>query len=262
VDGSRHTSQPDSVKRFSKRADLYDRYRPDYPSDLFLFLYKEAVRSKEQVIVDLAAGTGIFSHPMASWPNPLYVVEPNEAMQAIARKRLIEFGEVKFFQGTAEQLDLPAHSVDLFTVAQAFHWFDLKATKAELLRVGTKGAKLAIIWNYRKVQTPFEIQYDAFIQRYSQDYNQSSQQKMNREELIAFFDPAEPLYKEFAHHEQLTFEVLWGRTQSYSFLPDAVGLLGDEMQHALQLLFTEHEIDGKVKLNYLTKMYLGDLMAR
>jgi SAM-dependent methyltransferase len=51
--------------------------------------------------------------------------------------------------GTAEDLPLPAGSVDAVTVAQAFHWFDPPASLAEIHRVLRPGGHLFLVWNTR-----------------------------------------------------------------------------------------------------------------
>jgi SAM-dependent methyltransferase len=51
----------------------------------------------------------------------------------------------------AENSGLPDQSVDLVTVAQALHWFDVTAFYAEAKRVARPGALLAV-WNYPRPQ--------------------------------------------------------------------------------------------------------------
>jgi SAM-dependent methyltransferase len=54
---------------------------------------------------------------------------------------------VKYSVAAAERSGLPPASVDLVTVAQALHWFDVEAFYAEARRVARPGAVLAV-WNY------------------------------------------------------------------------------------------------------------------
>ena len=54
---------------------------------------------------------------------------------------------VIFKVGSAEDTKLPSSSLDLVTVAQALHWFDLPSFYAEANRVLRKDASLAV-WGY------------------------------------------------------------------------------------------------------------------
>src|SRR5262249_13979384 len=54
---------------------------------------------------------------------------------------------VTYSVAPAERSGLPDASVDLVTVAQALHWFDVEAFYAEARRVARPGAVLAV-WNY------------------------------------------------------------------------------------------------------------------
>lgn len=250
-----------SVHRFSNRADLYEQYRPGYPAALYTYLQQDVLTCDRAVIADLAAGTGIFTRPMIRWPNPLYLVEPNAKMLAIAQQKFTQYPSLHYRQSTVEQLDLPDQSIDLFTIAQAFHWLDASATKQSLMRVAKPGAQVAIIWSYRLLLEPFARAYEQFIVRYSEDYEHSSQQKMKDELLDAFFAPAKPQYKEWEQRDWLDFDTLWGRTQSYSYFPEGKGALGLEMETHLRQLFDVYQQEGKVCLPYKTKLYVGPLLG-
>jgi len=54
---------------------------------------------------------------------------------------------VSYRVAPAERCGLPSNSMDLVTVAQALHWFDVDAFYAEARRVARAGAVLAV-WNY------------------------------------------------------------------------------------------------------------------
>jgi ubiquinone/menaquinone biosynthesis C-methylase UbiE len=54
---------------------------------------------------------------------------------------------VESHAGSAEAIPLPDGSVDVVTVAQAFHWFDSEAASAEMHRVLRLGGGVALLWN-------------------------------------------------------------------------------------------------------------------
>ena len=57
----------------------------------------------------------------------------------------------------------PTQSVDVVTVAQAFHWFDAPAALAEIARVLRPGGRLAILWNERDESTAWVAEMSRII---------------------------------------------------------------------------------------------------
>ena len=60
---------------------------------------------------------------------------------------LAQAPNIEYQQAAAEHTGLPDSSVDLITVAQALHWFDLDAFYTEARRVLRPGGTLAA-WTY------------------------------------------------------------------------------------------------------------------
>ena len=54
-------------------------------------------------------------------------------------------------------------SVDVVTVAQAFHWFDAPAALAEIARVLRPDGRLAILWNERDESTAWVAEMSRII---------------------------------------------------------------------------------------------------
>lgn len=249
--------QQDSVQRFSDRARNYDRFRPGYPHTLVRFLYEAIPVTPGVVVADIAAGTGIFTEQLVQWGNPVYVVEPNLQMRNMAYARLGGYEACVFVDGTAEATGLPGHSVDVFVVAQAFHWFDPDGVRAEFGRVGRDGACVAIVWNLRNTRSAFESGYEAFIRRHAVDYLQVSQRKLDTGDVRSFFRPKKPKYRIFEHADVLSYEQLLGRTLSYSYLPEEGSPRWSEIAPELEALFRAHQRNGYVRLSYKARLFLG-----
>ncbi len=251
--------QQDSVRRFSHRAENYDRYRPNYPSELLEFMHDYVSLCPTHILADIAAGTGIFTEQLAGWGNTIYVVEPNTYMRQMALRRLAAFESCIFVDGTAEATGLPSKSTDLIVSAQAFHWFDVAQTKKEFKRIGREDAYVAVIWNLRNMDTPFEAGLETVIRTYAVDYLRVSQRKMETADVLSFFSPEVPEYRIFEHVDFLTFEQLRGRTLSYTYMPDETSEMLPEVLASLVALFDEHQQDGVVRLSYQTKLFIGQL---
>ncbi|SEL67982.1 class I SAM-dependent methyltransferase [Parapedobacter koreensis] len=249
----------DSISRFSRRAKNYDLFRPNYPLELIAFLAEFVASIPEPVLADIAAGTGIFTEQLADWGHSIYVVEPNKAMRRIAIQRLAAYPRCIFVDGTAEATGLPDQSVDFILSAQAFHWFDLAQTKTEFARIGREHAFVAIVWNLRNTDSAFEAAYETLIRTYAADYMNVSQRKIDTADVFAFFAPALPEYRVFEHVDFLTFEQLCGRTRSYSFMPDETSTVLNELLDSLAVLFAGHQQEGKVRLSYKTRLFIGRL---
>ena len=97
-------------------------------------------------VVDLGAGTGIFSRLVASLGHRVTAVEPDPEM----RSRLEAASPaVTVLEGSAEQIPLTDGSAGAVVAAQAFHWFDNHAARAEIARVLASHGVFAPIWNVR-----------------------------------------------------------------------------------------------------------------
>jgi hypothetical protein len=129
---------------FSKRAEVYARYRPHYPAELFDYILS-FVPCKDQVW-DCATGNGQAAVELAQHFRKVYATDISEKqiLQAVHREN------IQYSVATAESSGLPTDSCDLITVAQAYHWFNFEAFRKEAVRVGTKNAVVAL-WGYALV---------------------------------------------------------------------------------------------------------------
>ena len=131
---------------FERGADDYVAARPGYPRGAMDLLAAELGLGPGADVLDLAAGTGKLTVDLVARGARVVAVEPVVAM----RERLVrDVPGIEARDGTAEALPLDDASVDLVTVAQAFHWFDAPAALAEIRRVLRPGGGLAMIWNVR-----------------------------------------------------------------------------------------------------------------
>lgn len=101
---------------------------------------RQAVRD----VLDLAAGTGKLTAGLLPLGLTVTAVEPDDGMRAELSNR---FPQVNAVSGTAEEIPLPAGSVDAVVVGQAFHWFDHSRALAEIGRVLRPGGALGALWN-------------------------------------------------------------------------------------------------------------------
>src|SRR5262245_57393509 len=106
--------------RFGAVAADYDRGRPAYPRAVIDRLAAVASVGPGTDVLDLAAGTGKLTRQLAGLGASVVAVEPSAGMRA---QFAASVPGVRVLDGTAEAIPLTDGSVDVVTVAQAFHWF-------------------------------------------------------------------------------------------------------------------------------------------
>ncbi|MFX1268184.1 MAG: class I SAM-dependent methyltransferase, partial [Promethearchaeota archaeon] len=161
----------DPKKRFSSRVENYIKFRPNYPSEIIKFLKEKKILIKDSIIADIGSGTGILSEIFLKNGNVVYGIEPNADMRNAAEKLLENYSDFITVDGSAESTNLKGKSIDIITVGQAFHWFDIKQTQKEFRRILKEGGYVILIWNNRKKSdSGFSTEYEKFITKYGKDY--------------------------------------------------------------------------------------------
>src|SRR5262249_46107808 len=139
--------------------------------------------------------TGIFTSLLLESGATVYAVEPNADMRAEAERGTIASLDAKrarlhLVNGRAEATTLPDASVDLVTAAQAFHWFDVEATRREVVRIPRGGGRAAFVWNDRDVDgTPFLRDFEEALHRHCPGYRDLQGKSNTTSKFDAFFGP-------------------------------------------------------------------------
>ncbi len=131
---------------------LYDAARPNYPAEALEFFTSTFELGPTSRVLDLGAGSGIFSRQLAPYVGRVIAVDPSASM----RETLAATSpDIEVLDGRDTAIPLPDDSVDVVVVAQAFHWFDVEPALAEMHRVLVSGGGLGFIWNERDESTPW-----------------------------------------------------------------------------------------------------------
>lgn len=132
---------------FSGHAADYARYRPTYPPDLFEAL--AALVPRHTLCWDAGTGSGQAACGLAE--HFAEVVATDASAEQIAHAT--PCAGVKYRVAPAEASGLDDATVDLVTVGQAVHWFQLKSFYEEVKRVGAQGGAVAV-WAYDLLRVP------------------------------------------------------------------------------------------------------------
>lgn len=244
-----------SVTRFSGRVENYVKYRPGYPTVLIRYLEKYCGFTRKSVIADIGSGTGIAAKLFLENGNHVYGVEPNEAMRLAAENYLNGFQNFCGLSGTAEATGIQVDSIDLVIAAQAFHWFDLEASKREFWRILKPDGHAVLIWNERKLDaTPFLAEYEQLLLKYATDYRQVRHENVDSDRIAAFLGH-DFRTAVFEKEQEFDFDGIKGRLLSSSYMPDDASPHFAAMIEELEELFAKHAESDRITVLYDTKIY-------
>jgi len=249
----------DATQRFSSRVDNYVRYRPGYPPAVLELLKEECGLTAASVIADIASGTGIFTRMLLENGNRVFGVEPNLEMRRAGEEFLAAHPRFTSVAGIAEATTLPDHSVDIVTAAQAGHWFDRERARTEFVRILKPGGWAVMIWNERKTDsTPFLRDYEQLQLSYGTDYREVRHERSTAE-IDGFFAPSRLELRIFSMIQEFDYPALEGRLLSSSYTPQSDHAQHEPMLRELQRIFTAHQVNGRVSLDYDTRVFYGHL---
>jgi len=159
----------DFKDHFSRHAELYRRYRPTYPPEVFSWL--ASLCDHHDRALDVGTGNGQAAHGLA--PHFAEVIATDASASQIAHAE--PHPKVRYAVAPAEDASvdrslanptatlIEASSVDLVLAAQALHWFDFERFFAECRRVLRPGGVVAALTYYHPNVTP---EIDPILHRY------------------------------------------------------------------------------------------------
>jgi len=254
---------PNPTQRFTGRVESYRRYRPTYRAEVVDLLRRECSLEAGSRVADIAAGTGLLTEIFLAAGFFVTAVEPNEEMRAACSSLGSQYANLTIVAGTAEATALPDRSIDLITVAQAMHWFDLDRTRAEFVRILRPGGCCAVIYNNRRLSGDvFHDAYERFLLDFGIDYEAVKQQHVGRKRLAQFFSPAPMACASILNAQRLTLEALEGRILSSSYMPQPGHPRFEEMGAAIARLFADTESNGVVTMHHDCLVCWGRLNSK
>jgi SAM-dependent methyltransferase len=251
----------DPTKRFSTRVENYIKYRPSYPPEIIPLLESECGLTAETLIADMGFGTGLLTELFLKHGNPVVGIEPNADMRAAGERILAKYSNFQSIDATAEATTLRNNSIDMIVAGQAFHWFDRAKARPEFQRILKPNGWVVLIWNGFHVEaSPLNNGYQEIVLRYGTDYKEVARE-ISGVDVEPFFAPNKCKCAKFKFHQMFDYEGLKGRLLSSSYAPEANHPRFAEMIDELRALFAAHQKDGRVRFDYETEVYYGQLRS-
>ncbi|CAF3091891.1 unnamed protein product [Rotaria sp. Silwood2] len=242
---------------FENGSDAYERSRPDYPLAVIDLICSTNTDMQSKIIVDLAAGTGKLTRLLSLiGAKEIIAIEPVTSM----REKLYSIPDISVMDSIAEDIPLEDASVDIVTVAQAFHWFNGQKALKEIYRILKPNGKLYLFWNLRDVDMCTWMDMMNKIIDQWQLLGHPHYQTMKWLDAFtsksAKFSPL--MFQQVCHEQYVTFENLLDRILSSSF----ISCLPDDdkrivLEEVITMINRHPETLGKTELlvPYQTHMY-------
>lgn len=240
------------MNEFNNKSKEYAIGRPTYPEEVVNKI-KELGIGKHSIIADIGAGTGLLTHMLSRLDCKVLAIEPNEEMLNECKQYCSTNSNIEYINTTAEGTQLKEHSIDVITIAQAFHWFDKQLCKVEFQRILKEDGYVIILWNDMQTDTKFAKEYIDTVYKY----------KIKTTAAISNFDPDKEKYDFFGqdyikiyydNFQSVSEKGLLGNALSLSYTPSKLDSNYEEFVHELHNLFLKHQKNEQVTFHYKTEV--------
>jgi SAM-dependent methyltransferase len=248
---------------FSAKVEDYLASRPGYPAALFRMLATQCALPPHATVADVGAGTGLLTQGFLQRGYRAFAVEPNAQMRCACDSLLgahahYQSVDGQSVDGSAESTGLTQQSVDLVSAAQAFHWFDIAAARAEFLRVLRPTGQVALIWNDRVLTDALHVALDEVFAEFGGAKRGALLAHEERHAVPQFFGAGPYVESLFANEHQLSEQGLLSLVLSRSYMPAKSTPQGREVASRVSAVFAAHATGAEqVTVRYQTIAIVG-----
>lgn len=249
-----------SDNKFNGKGNSYYKYRPSYPKEYIDYLVKENNLNKYSKVFDVGAGTGILSEILAKRGLNVTAVEPNLDMAVFIQDLTKEYLNLNFINTLAEDISYNKKDVDLITVAQAFHWFDINKFNKQCKNILKDSGKVALLWNVRDENDKIIKESFDICKRLCEKFQGfSGGIGDNIDNIKNFFKDEKYNYAEFENNLEYDIEMFIGRNISASYAPNEGDKNYKIFIDELTDLFNRYKKNEKVIIKNKVKSYIGSI---
>lgn len=247
-------------RQFDGKATQYALYRPDYPEGLIEFVIRKAgLEPGQSVVADVGAGTGKFAKALLDRRIKVIAIEPNDDMRTCADALFSGNPDWLSIRGTAERSTLADGQVDAIVCADAFHWVEPIAGKAEFLRILKTDGSVFLIWNQPTADNPWLPALNDLNQRLCSSSRNERLWIGKKQQAANLFGSDGYKKKTFTKIFDQTYESFEGGMLSASFTPRPGDAHYEEYLNGLQTLFDQHSQNGFLHTIFESRCYYGRL---
>jgi SAM-dependent methyltransferase len=239
---------------FSLQADLYAKYRPNYPPELFQYIV--GLTERRDAAWDCATGNGQSAKELTPYFKKVMATD-------ISRKQLDNAAvasNIFYSVQPAERTDFEDHTFDLVTVSQALHWFNFHDFYNEVNRVGRPGAILAV-WAYSLLSVSPQV--DKILQAYHfetlKDYWDNERKYVDEGYATLPFPYVELKTPSFAIKYKWTPDDLKGYLSTWSALQKFIGKNAYNPLDELMARIRKHWPSGKKEVRFPIHLRAGKI---
>ncbi|XVF76533.1 hypothetical protein PTKIN_Ptkin13bG0273300 [Pterospermum kingtungense] len=252
---------------FIKQAKQYAEARPSYAAHLFQFIASKT--PAHDLAWDVGTGSGQAARSLAEIYKNVVATDTSPKQLEFATKLpniryqhtspVISMAEI-------EQNVAAESSVDLVTVAQAMHWFDLPVFYQQVKWVLKKPHGVLAVWCYTTPQVNDSI--DSILQRFYRNPYWDPQRKLVDDKYTSIDFPFEPVDGvestgpvEFTNERMMGLEDYFTYLTSWSAYEKAkekgVELLSEDVVDDFKRAWTEDGNDGQKLVNFPVYLRIG-----
>lgn len=237
---------------FSNKSEDYAKGRPSYPIEILNKLTELGI-GKNSTIADVGAGTGLLTNMLCRLGGKVFAVEPNPQMINECKKYCSDNTNIEYICASAEKTYIKENSIDVITIAQAFHWFDKELCKVEFKRILKENGYVITIWNSLEEDNNFEREYMNIIHQFEIKSTAGNLYFNPDKEKFQFF--GQDFIKIFYDNYQIvTLESLISNALSISYTPSKLDSEYTRFVRQLNNLFIKYQENGKVTFHYKTEI--------
>lgn len=253
-----HKDVFDTIRRFSSKVDLYEKYRWSYSKEALETLFQKAILTKNSVIADIASGPGTLSQYFVDKVHTVLAIEPSPGMRECANRRLGPHDNFKLIDGLSHHTTLEQHSVDLIIIGRAMHWFEPISTRQEFQRILKPGGWLAVL----QIPCLDQALVTAINSLRTEQYGwhvQGDKSNQPKTPLDFYFGVQGYQVNQFYKTQTETYLDFLGRLSSLSPAPNYDHPLRSRFEQGVLEVFNSFQSNGHLTINTATELVLGKI---
>ena len=245
---------------FSGLAKAYSESRPKYAPQILELLVKLGDLNSESTIIDVGAGTGIWTRMLQERLNAsIIAIEPNLDMYQAGIKDSRE-KQIQWINSSAEDFELNEIKANMLTMASSFHWTEydtaIKKFKSTLVPNGI----FCALWNTRAFELNVKLtQIEEFLKTKLTQPRVSSGRSLFTDSLMGklenSFGIENVLYTEAHHIEYMTRDRYIRIWESVNDIQVQLGEIN--FQNFIEFIKTVFSEDEKIEAHYLTRAWIA-----